>query len=131
MLIYIIHGDYIYTYRLPKDIGGNYMLNDIDVNGRTRSLVNISGEENKWFFNANDEVSVFYNGSYSNIPDVEYLKADQIYHFTYDGTYWVVDLNHNTDTTYTFDGTYNASTNPAATVSTVTNAIGNAIGGSY
>lgn len=29
-----------------------------------------------------------------------------------------------TDTTYTFDGTYNASTNKAATVSTVTNAIG-------
>ena len=28
------------------------------------------------------------------------------------------------DTTYTFDGTYNASTNKAATVSTVTNAIG-------
>ena len=28
-----------------------------------------------------------------------------------------------TDTTYTFDGTYNASTNKAATVSTVTNAI--------
>ena len=32
------------------------------------------------------------------------------------------------DTTYTFDGTYNASTNKAATVSTVTNAI-NALDG--
>lgn len=36
----------------------------------------------------------------------------------------VSDL-HFTDTTYTFDGTYNASTNKAATVSTVTNAINN------
>ena len=80
MLIYIIHNDYIYTYRLPKDIGGNYMLNDIDVNGRTRSLVNISGEDNKWYFNANEEVSVFSNGGYSEKVEI---KPYSFYTLTY------------------------------------------------
>lgn len=42
---------------------------------------------------------------------------------TYDGTNWVRDQGYNTNTTYTFDGTYNSSSNKAATVSTVTNAI--------
>ena len=80
MLIYIIHNDFIYTYRLPKDIGGNYMLNDIDVNGRTRSLINISGEDNKWYFNANDEVSVFYNGGYNDKVEI---KPYSFYTLTY------------------------------------------------
>lgn len=37
--------------------------------------------------------------------------------------YWYRDQGYNTNTTYTFDGTYNSSTNKVATVSTVTNAI--------
>ena len=73
----------------------------------------------------------WHNGSYSSITNKGYLAANQVYEFIYNGTYWVVQFFYDIDTTYTFDGTYNASTNPAATVSTVTNAIGNAIGGSY
>ena len=80
MLIYIIHSDQIYTYRLPKDINGNYMLHDTDINGRTRSLINISGEDNKWYFNANEEVSVFYNGNLSSKAE---LKPYFFYTLTY------------------------------------------------
>jgi len=39
-----------------------------------------------------------YNGSYSTIPGAGYLKENQIYQFTYDGTYWVVQMMYNTDT---------------------------------
>lgn len=49
--------------------------------------------------------------------------AGAVVSFTYDGTNWVRDRGYNTNTTYTFDGTYNSSTNKVATVSTVTNAI--------
>lgn len=37
------------------------------------------------------------NGSYANIPAVGYLKANQIYQFTFDGTYWVVEMNYDTN----------------------------------
>lgn len=54
-------------------------------------------------------------------------NSGSVISFTYDGTYWQMNdwMNTDTNTTYTFDGTYNASTNKAATVSTVTTAIGN------
>ena len=32
-------------------------------------------------------IKYIYNGGYSNIPAANYLKANQIYTFTYDGTY--------------------------------------------
>lgn len=40
-----------------------------------------------------------YNGSYANIPSAGYLKAGQIYTFTYDGTNWVVEMMYNSNTT--------------------------------
>lgn len=49
------------------------------------------------------KIQYIYNGSYSNIPAVGYLKANQIYKFTYDGTYWVVEMIYNTNTnTYAY-----------------------------
>ena len=106
MLIYIIHNDYIYTYRLPKEIGGNYMLNDIDVNGRTRSLINISGEDGKWIFNSNDEVSVFYNGGYNEKAEIKpysfytltYYEKENILLYVlpgYDKSYVIKEISNN------------------------------------
>lgn len=46
------------------------------------------------------------------------------YYLCADGKYRQLPANAFNNTTYTFDGTYNASTNKAATVSTVTTAIG-------
>lgn len=55
--------------------------------------------------------------------DVAGFSAGSTVEFVYDGTNWQRVGDVNTDTTYVFDGTYNASSNKAATVSTVTNAI--------
>ena len=43
-------------------------------------------------------IKYIYNGSYSNIPSAGYLKANQMYKFAYDGTYWIVELIYNTNT---------------------------------
>ena len=58
-----------------------------------------------------------------NVDDTTGWQAGAVLSLTYDGTNWIRDQGYNTDTTYVFDGTYNSSTNKAATVSTVTNAI--------
>ena len=42
-------------------------------------------------------IRYIYNGSYSNIPGAGYIKLNQVYQFTYDGTYWVVQMIYNTD----------------------------------
>ena len=46
MLIYILHSDKIYTFRLPKEVSGNYVLTDIDDEGHVRNLTNI--QEKRW-----------------------------------------------------------------------------------
>lgn len=51
------------------------------------------------------------------------LKPGHVYGFVYDGINYELIGEYDTNTTYNFDGTYNASNNPAATVKTVTNAI--------
>ena len=51
------------------------------------------------------------------------FSAGQVVEFIYDGTVWQRVGDVNTNTTYVFDGTYDASSNKAATVSTVTTAI--------
>ena len=42
-------------------------------------------------------IKYIYNGNYNNIPGTAYLKADQIYQFTYDGTYWIVQMGYNSN----------------------------------
>ena len=44
-------------------------------------------------------IRYIYNGSLNTIPNSNYLKANQLYQFTYDGTYWVVQLVYDTNTT--------------------------------
>ena len=48
MLIYILHSDRIYTFRLPKEVSGSYILTDCDSEGRVRNLTNILSENGKW-----------------------------------------------------------------------------------
>lgn len=42
-------------------------------------------------------VKYVYNGNYSNIPGANYIKANQLYLFTFDGTYWVLQMMYNTN----------------------------------
>ena len=41
-------------------------------------------------------IKYIYNGSYTNIV-AGYLKANQMYQFRYDGTYWIVQMMYNTN----------------------------------
>ena len=68
--------------------------------------------------NANDAKSIkyIYNGALSNIPAVGYLKANQVYQFYYDGTYWVVELNYNTNSNNYDRMLYNQNIKAAAAV---------------
>ena len=74
MLIYIIHSDKIFTFRLPKAVNGSYVLFDYDNKGIKRSLINIDAYENRqWFMKSNDDMQIFYNGQYQeNIELKEY-----------------------------------------------------------
>lgn len=73
MLIYILHSDRIYTFRLPKEATGNYILTDNDSDGHIRNLTNISAIDGKWYINSNDDIKVNYNGKqYDQIQIVEY-----------------------------------------------------------
>lgn len=44
-------------------------------------------------------IKYIYNGTRSNIPAASYLTAGQMYTFYYDGTYWIVQMIYNTNTT--------------------------------
>ena len=66
----------------------------------------------------------------TGLKDIQYrgntvagYAKNKVVELVYDGTAWQEVGDQDTNTTYVFDGTYNASTNKAATVSTVTNAI--------
>ena len=51
--------------------------------------------------NGTEAKSIKYlsNGAIANLPAANYLRANQIVTFTYDGTYWVADFSYNSDTT--------------------------------
>ena len=58
MLIYILHNDRFYTFRLPKSVSGNYVLHDYDMYGLKRSLVNIYSSDGKWILNSNKDIKI-------------------------------------------------------------------------
>lgn len=59
----------------------------------------------------------------ANLADDTALSGANLYNIGVDSSGYLAVVVPWTDTTYTFDGTYDATTNPAATVSTVTNAV--------
>ena len=38
------------------------------------------------------DIKYIYNGTYTGIPENSYIKVNQIYSFTFDGTYWIIDI---------------------------------------
>ena len=55
-------------------------------------------------------IQYIYNGTYESIPGNNFIKAGQIYNFTYDGTYWVVDMMYNTDADWKVRSDYGSYT---------------------
>jgi len=106
MLIYIIHGDYISTFRLPKEVSGNYMLSDIDSDGKNRSLINISGSEGKWYFNSNFDVRIVEDNLLSekkeivpyNFYTLNYFEKEYVYIYVlpgYEDNYSLYEVTNN------------------------------------
>ncbi len=75
MLIYILHNEKFYTFRLPKEISGSYVLDDYDKKGEKRSLTNISAINSKWIINSNEKVKITQNG--------QIVKEAELKPFTY------------------------------------------------
>ena len=74
MLIYIIHSDKIYTFRLPKEISGSFILHDFDSNNTKRNLLSITSNNNEWFFKSNDEVKIIENDNVLDEIKIEIYK---------------------------------------------------------
>lgn len=107
MLIYILHSDRIYTFRLPKEVSGSYILTDCDSEGRVRNLANISSENGKWVINSNDEATLVSGNNYVNKLELNsfcfytlrYLKKENIILYTLpgnDSSYNIYSVNFDT-----------------------------------
>lgn len=75
MIVYIMHNDRIYIYKLPKTVEGKYLIYDYDSNGNHRNLVNIEAKDNSWIMYDNENVKIIYNNN-----EVKQSKL-QIYNF--------------------------------------------------
>ena len=64
MLIYIIHSDRFYSYKLPDVVSGNYMIEDYDSNGTVKNLINVVDRNSKWIMSSNDDVRIMINNQY-------------------------------------------------------------------
>ena len=74
MLVYIIHSDKIYTFKLPRDISGSFILHDFDSNNTKRNLLSITSNNNEWIFKSNDEVKIIENNDVLDECKVEIYK---------------------------------------------------------
>ena len=74
MLVYVIHSDKIYTFRLPKDVSGSFILDDYDSNNTKRNLLSITSSDNSWYFKSNDEVKIIENDNVIDEAKLEIFK---------------------------------------------------------
>ena len=56
MIIYFLEANKIYTFKLPLEVSGNYILSDYDVNGNKRSLVSVEADNGNWKIKDNDVI---------------------------------------------------------------------------
>lgn len=83
MIVYFLEANKIYTFKLPLEVSGNYILSDYDSSGNKRSLVSVSARDGKWIIKDNDEVKIYYNQVYNS--EVE-LKLYTFYQLIVYGT---------------------------------------------
>ena len=59
MIVYVIHPKRLFNLTLPKKISGSYTLNDIDDNKKSRMLITIQEENEKWVAYSNKHVKIW------------------------------------------------------------------------
>ena len=74
MLIYVIHSDKIYTFRLPKEVSGSFILHDYDSNNTKRNLLSITSNNDSWYFKSNDEVKIIENNNIIDETKIDIYK---------------------------------------------------------
>lgn len=72
MLIYIIHSDRIFKFRLPNKVSGSYILKDVDLKGVNRNLINVSANATKWIISSSGDTKIIQNNSI--IPSIELIQ---------------------------------------------------------
>ncbi len=65
MLIYIIHSNQFYTFRLPQIVSGNYMIEDFDASGSAKNLINVVAKDSKWIMSSNENVQIIMNNQFT------------------------------------------------------------------
>ena len=78
MNIYLLKANKMYTFKLPLEISGSYILSDYDDNGNKRSLVSVEAISGKWVIKDNDEVKIFYNSMFNNEITLELYNFYQL-----------------------------------------------------
>lgn len=78
MIIYFLESSKIYTFKLPLEISGNYILSDYDENGNRRSLVSVEASDGKWLIRDNDEVKIYYDSVYHTEAFLEFYHFYQL-----------------------------------------------------
>ena len=69
-----MHSDKIYTFRLPKNVSGSFILTDYDNNKTKRNLLSIISVNNDWFFKSNAEVQIIDSGVDCDEVKIELYK---------------------------------------------------------
>ena len=69
-----MHSDKIYTFRLPKEISGSFILYDYDGNKSKRNLLSITSNNDEWFFKSNDEIKIIEENNIIDECKVEVYK---------------------------------------------------------
>ena len=69
-----MHSDKIYTFRLPKDVSGSFILYDYDSNKSKRNLLSIISMNNDWYLKSNEDVKIVDNNDVIDECKLEIYK---------------------------------------------------------
>ena len=70
MIIYILHDNRYYTFRLPKAFDGSYVLYDYDRDNFKRNLVSVVGNVSKWMMKSNSNAKIFVNNEFVDSVEI-------------------------------------------------------------
>ena len=63
MLFYILHENYLSTFKLPKNNSESFFIQDIDSNSTPRNLVTVFTQNGKWYIKSNDFAQLISGGT--------------------------------------------------------------------
>ena len=93
MKLSVLKKDKMYMLMLPKKISGNYWIQDTDLQGNSRNLINLEEKDEQWILRSNDVVTIYVdNKPVKETPLLENnfyalkIEGDPYYSFLYGET---------------------------------------------